>query len=78
MRTADRAAMHRLDVDQAGLAQPLEMEPHGVRVQAEPLGEVLGGQRRGGAGELAVHGEARLVAERLEHSELVGRSGHCA
>ena len=43
---ADGAAVHRLDVDQAGLAEPLEVEAHGVGVQAEAVGELLGRERR--------------------------------
>ena len=66
----DRAAVHGLDVDQAGLAQPLEVQPHGVGVEAEALGEVLGRQRGGRAGQLPVHRVAGLVAEGLEHREL--------
>ena len=72
----DRAAVHRLDVDEAGLAEPVEVEAHGVGVEPEALGEVLGRQGRGGPGELPVHGVAGLVAERLEHRELVGLTGH--
>jgi hypothetical protein len=73
-----RAAVHRFDVDESGFAQPLEVQPDGVRVEAEPLRQILGGERGGGARELAVHGEARLVAEGLQYRELVRRSGHCA
>src|SRR5262245_29919812 len=31
--TPDGAAVHRFDVDESGLAQPLEVEPDGVRVE---------------------------------------------
>ena len=72
------AAVHRLDVDQARLAQPLEVQPHRVRMEAEPFRKILRGEGIDGARELAVHGEARLVAERLQHRQLIGRSGHCA
>ena len=64
-----------LDVDQAGFAQALEVEAHGVGVQAERVGEILA--RRAASverGQLAVHRVARLVAERLEHRELVHRA----
>ena len=74
----DRAPVHRLDVDQAGLAQPLEVEADGVGVEAEPLGEVLGREGRGRAGQLPVHRVPRLVAQRLQHRELVGLTGHRA
>ena len=37
---ADGAAVDGLDVDQADLAQPLEVQAHGVGVDAEALGEV--------------------------------------
>ena len=67
----DGAAVHRLDVDEAGLPEALEVEAHGVGVEPEPLGEILRRERGGGAGELAVHRVPRLVAERLEHCELV-------
>ena len=66
----DRAAVDRLDVDQARLPQPLEVQADGVGVQAERIGEVLGGERRGRGGQLAVHREARLVAQGLEDLEL--------
>ena len=78
LRTANRPAVYRLDVDETGLAQPLEVQTDGVGVESEPLGEILGREGGGGARELAVHREARLVAEGLQHRELVGRSGHCA
>jgi hypothetical protein len=71
LRAADGAAVHRFDVDQSGIAEAVEVEPHGVRVQPEAVGEVLGGHRRGGPGELLVHGVAGLVAQRLEHGELI-------
>ncbi len=43
---ADRAAVHGLDVDEAGFAQALEVEPDGVGVQAEAFGELGRGERR--------------------------------
>ena len=45
LRTPDGAAVHGLDVDDADLTEALEMEAHGVRVHAEAVGEILGGQR---------------------------------
>ena len=57
--TPDRATAHRLDIDQARFAEPLEVEADGVRVEREPLGEILRGQRRGRAGEL------RYMAKRV-------------
>ena len=67
---ADGAAVDGLDVDQARLAEALEVEAHGVGVEAEAVGELRAPtagavERR----ELPVHGEAGLVAERLEHRE---------
>ena len=67
----DGAAVHGLDVDQAGLAEPLEVQADGVGVEPEALGEVLGRQGGGGAGQLPVHRVAGLVAQCLEHGELV-------
>ena len=67
---ADGAAVDRLDVDQAGVTQPLQVQPDGVGVQAECVGEVLGGERRGRGGQFAVHREARLIAQGLEDLEL--------
>ena len=40
------------------------------------IGEILRRQRGGRAGELPVHREPRLVAERLEHRQQVHRLGH--
>ncbi len=66
----DGPAVDRLDVDEARLAQALQVEAHGVGVQAERVGEVLGGERRRRCGQLAVHREARLVAQGLQDLEL--------
>ena len=68
---ADGAAVHRLDVDEAGLAQAVEVQADGVGVQAERVGELVRGAAARRAGELAIHREARLVAERLEHRQQV-------
>ena len=38
------------DLEQPDLAHPLEVGPHGVRVQAERLGDLGGGQRRAATG----------------------------
>ena len=46
LRAADRAAVDGLGVDEADLAEPVEVQPDRVRVQAEPVGELLGRQRR--------------------------------
>ena len=46
---ADGAAVDGLDLDQARLAQAVEVQPDGVGVEAEPIGELLGRQRRGRA-----------------------------
>ncbi len=78
LRTSDRAASHRLDVDEAGLTEPLEVQSHRVGVEPEPLGKILRRERRGRACELPVHREAGLVAERLQNGELVGLTGHRA
>ena len=69
LRAPDRAAVHRLDVDQAGLAHALEVQAHGVGVEAEPLGELRRDERAVEPGELAYMRVAGLVAERLEHRE---------
>ena len=71
LRAPDGAPVDRLGVDEAGLAEAIEVEPHGVGVDAERVGEVLGRQRGGRAGELLVHRVPGLVAERLQHRELV-------
>ena len=66
----DGAPVDRLDVHQAGLAEPFEVEADRVRVQAERVGEFLGRQGRGRGGQLAVHRVARLVAQGLEDLEV--------
>ncbi len=68
---ADGAAVHRLDVDEPGVAEAVEVEPHGVRVQPEAVGEVLGRHGRSRPGELLVHGVAGLVTQCFEHRELI-------
>ena len=68
---SDGAPVDRLDVDQARLAEAFQVEAHRVGVDTERLGEVLGRQRRGRAGQLLVHRVPGLVAERLEDRELV-------
>ena len=68
---ADRPAVDRLDVDQADLAQALQVQAHGVGVDAEALCQLRRRERGGGAGELLVHRVAGLVAERLEHRQLM-------
>ena len=70
LRPPDRAAVDRLDVDQPGLAQPLEVQPDGVGVQAEAVGELLGRERRGRRGQLPVHRVTGLVAQCLQHREV--------
>ena len=72
----DGAAVHGLDVDEPGFPQALEVETHGVGVDPERIGEILRRERGGGTGELAVHRVPRLVAERLEHRQLIHRLGH--
>ena len=69
LRTPDGAAMHRLDLDETGLAHALEVHAHGVGVQAETFGELGCAEGAGRAGQLAIEQVARLVAERLEHRE---------
>jgi hypothetical protein len=73
LRPADGAAVDGLDVDQARLAEPLEVQANGVGVEAETVGEVLGRQRLRRRRELLVHGVPRLVAERLQHREQLHR-----
>ncbi len=68
---AHGAAADDLDVDEPGLAEPFEMEAHGVRVESEAVGKVLRGLRRGGRAQLTVDGVAGLVAQRLEDGQLV-------
>src|SRR6266540_2667262 len=53
LRATDGAAVHGLDVDEAGVPEPLEVEADRVGVDAERVGEVLRRERRRGAGELA-------------------------
>ena len=63
----DGAPVDRLDVDQADLAEPLEVQPHGVGVDAR--GARRGRWRRAAAverGQLLVHRVAGLVAEGLQ------------
>ena len=71
--TAHGAPVDRLDVDQADLAQPLEVQAHGVGVDAEALGEVRADSAAVERASSSVHRVAGLVAERLQHRELVGR-----
>ena len=71
LRPAHGAAVDRLDVDQPRLAEPLEVEAHRVGVDPQALGEVGRRERGGRTRELLVHGVAGLVAQRLEHRELV-------
>ncbi len=73
LRPPDGAAVDGLDVDQTDLAEPLEVEPHGVGVDAEPLGEIGRRERGGRARQLLVHRVAGLVAQGLEHGELPRR-----
>ena len=42
LRTTDGAAVDGLDVDQSDLAQAVEVQADGVRVQPEAVGELLG------------------------------------
>ena len=66
----DGAPVDGLGLDETGLAEPLEVEPDGVRVQAERIGEFLGRQGRGRGGQLAVHRVPGLVAQGLEDLEV--------
>jgi ATP-binding protein involved in chromosome partitioning len=68
--TADGATVGGLDVDDADVAQALEVEAHGVGVDPEPIGEILSRQGPGGGGELPVDGVTRLVGKRLENRQL--------
>ena len=78
--STDRAPMDRDDLDQAGFAQSFEVEPHGVGVQSEGLGQLRGGPWRGGTGQFAVQRVAGFVAQRLQylqfHSLTVPTVGH--
>ena len=47
LRPADTRADLGGDVEQADVAHALQVGPHGVRVQAQGLGDVGGGERRG-------------------------------
>src|SRR4051812_14632175 len=42
------------------------MQADGVGVQPQAVGELVGAERAGGAGQLLIHGEPGLVAERLQ------------
>ena len=66
----DGAPVHGFGVDEAGVAEALEVEPHGVGVHAETLGEVRGGQCRRRRRQLAVDGVSGLVGECLEHPQV--------
>src|SRR4051794_25780532 len=70
LRAAHGPPVHRLGLDEPRLAQPVEVETHRVGMEAEAVGEVLGGQRLRRRGELAVHRVPRLVAQRLEHGQI--------
>ncbi len=67
--TPDRAAGVEVRLEQTDLAHALEVGPHRVGVQPQRLGDVRGGQRARGAGQLEVDGVAGVVAERLEQIE---------
>ncbi len=67
---SDPTAVDRLDLEQAGVAQALEVQADGVRVQPERLGEVRGRARRRGSGQLPVERVAGLVAQGLQHLEV--------
>ena len=69
----DGPAVDGLDVDQADLAQAFQVQTHGVGVDAESFRQLRRREGGGGAGELLVHRVAGLVAERLEHRQLMLR-----
>ena len=71
--TPDRAAVHGLDLDEAGFAQSLEVETHRVGVDAETVGQLARRQRGGRAGELLVHRKTRFIAQRFQDRQQV----HC-
>jgi hypothetical protein len=69
----DGSSMHRLGVDEARLAEPLEVQSHGVGVDAEAIGELGGRQRGRRQRPLPIHGVAGLIGERLEDPEIQHR-----
>ena len=58
-----------LDLEEADVAHTLEVGSHGVRMEAEGVGHLGGRERTRGARQLEVDGVARVVAQRLEHSQ---------
>ena len=68
--TADRPAVDCLGVDEARIAETVEVEADRVGVQPEAVGELLGRERRGRRRQLAVHRVAGLVTQGLQHREI--------
>ena len=71
LRASDGPAVYRFHVDQAGVPQAIQVEADRVGMKAEAIGEILCRHRCGRARQLFVHGVPGLVAQRLEHCELV-------
>src|SRR3989440_1604173 len=72
----DGAAMDGLGLDQARVAQAIEVQAHGVGVEPEPIGELSRRQRRRRRSQLPVHRVPGLVPQRLEDRELIGPACH--
>ena len=70
LRSSDRPAVDGFGLDEPGVAEALEVQADGVRVQAERIGEFLGRQGRRGGGQLPVHRVPGLVAQGLEDLEI--------
>ncbi len=73
LRTTHRPTVDRLDVDEAHLAEAIQVEAHGVGVDPERFGEVVGRQRGRRAGQLFVHRVPGLVTQGLEDRQLLRR-----
>jgi hypothetical protein len=69
LRSPDGALGVGDHLEQPDLPHPVEVRSHRVRVQAEGVGDLRGGERSGRPGELQVDRVARVVAERLQQLE---------
>ncbi len=71
LRSADAAVAIGSALDQPGVSHLLEMQPHGVRVEVQPRGNVRRRKRLGRAGELLIDGVARAVRQEFEQGQPV-------
>ena len=67
LRPPDLTAGVGGDLEQPDLAHPVEVRAHGVRVEAEPLGDLRRDERARRAGQLQVDGVAGVVAQHPQH-----------